>query len=114
MPPVRKDLTKYAGSFEPEYWAFTDPTTGNPIDLTAGYTVSGTVSTRSDGYGTDLLALTHVNFRRTATGRVYFEPSSATTAAWTFRHAHYQFELRNPAGQDMRFAEGRLIVSPEL
>lgn len=115
MPAVRKDLTKEAGSYEPEYWSFTASTTGDPIDLTApGYSVTGVVSTRSDGNGNTLLTLTDADFRRTDTGRVYFEPSSATTAAWTFRYAHYQFELRHPSGQDIRFAEGRLIVEPEL
>lgn len=116
MPAVRKDLTKEAGSFEPEYWSFTNPTTGTPIDLTVpGYSVSGVVSTRSDGNGTTLLTLTDVDFRRTSTGRVYFEPSSATTANWVFGYGHYQFKLKNPAaGKDLRFGEGKFLVEPEL
>lgn len=114
MPAVSKDIVIQAGSFEPEYWTFTDPTTGNVIDLTAGYTVSGVVSTRSDGLGVDMLVLGDGQFRRTVTGRVYYEPTSATTAAWTFQFGHYQFELRHPNGQDIRFAQGRFIVDPEL
>jgi hypothetical protein len=115
VPAVRKDLTKEAGSFEPEYWVFTNRETGALIDLTAaGYSASGVVSTRGDGNGTTLLTLTDADFRRTAEGRIYYEPPSATTAAWTFRCAHYQFEVTHPIGEDVRFAEGRLIVEPEL
>lgn len=116
MPAVRKDITKEAGSFEPEYWSFTDPTTGTPIDLTTpGYSVTGVVSTRSDGNGTTLLTLTDTDFRRTTSGRVYYEPSSTTTAAWVFSYGYYQFKLKNPiAGKDLRFAEGKLLVEPEV
>lgn len=114
MPAVRENLTIQAGSFEPIYWLVSDPTTGTPLDLTTGFTVSGAVATRPEGDGDTLLTLTDSNFRRTTTGQVYYEPSSATSAAWTFRYGHYQFELRHPSGQDIRFAEGRFIVSPEI
>lgn len=116
MPAVRKDLTKEAGSFEPEYWVFTNPTTGTPIDLTApGYSVTGVVSTRSDGNGTALLTLTDADFRRTSSGRVYYEPSSSTSASWVFNYGHYQFKLINPvAGKDVRFGEGKYLIDPEL
>ena len=114
MPAVRKDITIQAGSFEPLYWLISDPTTGDPIDLTAGFTVSGTVSSRDDGRGVDYLTLADADFRRTTEGRVYFEPDSDTTAAWTFRYGHYQFEIRHPNGQTVRFAEGKMVVDPEV
>lgn len=114
MPAVRKDITIQAGSFEPIYWLITDPETGDPIDLTDGFTASGTVSTREDGHGTVLLTLVNADFRRTTEGHIYYEPSSATSANWAFRNGHYQFELRHPNGQDIRFAEGRFIVDPEV
>ncbi len=116
MPAVRKDITIYAGSYEPIYWLITNPATGNPIDLTtAGYLVAGVVSMRSDGNGTTLLTLTDADFRRTTTGRVYYEPLSSTSAAWVFSCGHYQFKLINPvAGKDFRFGEGRFMVEPEL
>lgn len=114
MPAIRRDLHIQAGSFERLYWVFTNPDTGDLIDLTAGYLASGVVSAREDGHGTDYLTLTDDDFRRTATGRVYYEPSSDETATWTFRFAHYQFELTHPAGEDVRFSEGRFLVDPEI
>lgn len=115
MPAVRHNLTIQAGSFEPTYWLITDPVTGTPVDLTAsGFAVSGVVSTRFNGRGTTLLTLGDTSFRRTTTGRVYYEPASAVSATWEFRSAFYQFELSHPIGQDIRFAEGIFLVSPEL
>jgi hypothetical protein len=113
VPAVCKDITIQAGSYEPRYWEIRDGITNELLDLTGGYTVSGVVSSRDDGRGTDYLTLTDADFRRTDNGRIYYEPSSDTTASWTFRYAHYQFELRHPSGQDVRFAEGRFIVDPE-
>lgn len=115
MPAIRSTLIVQASSFDPEYWLFTSPDTGTPIDLTAaGFVVSGDVASSAAGDGAVLLALSDTNFRRTATGRVYYEPSSATSAAWTFRRGWYQFYLTHPLGQTVRFSEGRFFVSPKI
>lgn len=114
MVAIRRDLIIQAGSYEPVYWTFTDPESGSPLNLTAGYLVSGAVADKSNGHGTVLLLFNDNAFRRTDVGRVYFEPSSAVTASWLFRFGYYQFEIRHPSGQDVRFSEGRFIISPEL
>lgn len=114
MPAVRKDIVIQAGSFDPLYWIITDPATSDPIDLTAGFTVTGTVSTREDGLGHDLLVLTDADFHRTDDGRIYYRPSSTASAGWGFRYGHYQFELEHPVGEVVRFAEGRFVVDPEI
>lgn len=115
MPALRVHLLIQAGSFEPEYWTFTNPSTGLPIDLTVpGYLASGTFSDRDDGTGVDLLVLTDVDFRRTPTGRVYYEPLPETTAAWPFTRGYYQFRMRHQIGRHMRFSEGPFTVSPQL
>lgn len=114
MSSLVRGIIIQAGSFEPIYWLFTNPATGMLVDLTAGYSVSGKVSTQPYGNGTTLLMLADADFRRTADGRVYYEPHSATSAAWTFRVGHYQFKLRHPVGEDIRFSGGLFAVSPEV
>lgn len=114
MPALRNAIRVEAGSYEPRYWVFTDPDSGTPIDLTVGYTVTGVVSTNSDGTGTRLLTLTDADFRRTNTGRVYYEPSSTTSAAWTFVRGFCQLKLHHPSGETVRFAEGPFHKDPEL
>lgn len=115
MPAVHAALTIEADSYEPRYWLFTDPDNGALVDLTAsGFTCSGTVAAQPDGSGQVLLELADVDFRRTNTGRVYYEPDSATTAVWAFRYGYYQFRLAHPSGETVRFAEGSFRVSPAL
>lgn len=116
MPAVRGPILVEAGSFEPQYWTVTDPVTGTPIDLTAsGFVVTGRVATKPDGTGVALLLLPDSLWRRTTSGRVYFQPGSAVTAAWTpAMSGFYQAELTHPSGQTVRFAEGRFIVDTRL
>lgn len=116
MPALRGTLRVEAGSFEPRYWTFTDPDTGDPLDLTQpGYEVTAAVASRPDGSGDILLDLPDASvWRRTATGRVYFEPSSVDSAAWTFRRGYLQAELSHPSGETVRFLEQSFYVDPEL
>lgn len=115
MPAIKAPLLIEAGSYEPQYWLFVDPDTGAPVDLTAsGFTAALTVNSSQDGDGVDLLTLTDSSFLRTNNGRVYFQPSSATTSTWTFGSGYYQAELSHPSGETVRFSEGRFVVSPEL
>lgn len=117
MPAITWDITVEAGSYEPSYITITNPDTGAPIDLTqAGYNVSGVVATRDQGDGAVLLTLPSSSpaWRRTATGRIYFEPASAISAAWTFRQGWHHIELTHPSGQTVRVAQGRFVVDPEL
>lgn len=116
MPALRGTLRVEAGSFEPRFWVFTDPDTGDPLDLTQpGYEVTAAVASRPDGSGDILLDLPDNSvWRRTSTGRVYFEPPSVTSAAWTFRSGYCQIELAHPSGETVRFFEGRFVVDPEL
>lgn len=115
MPAIRADLTIQAGSFERRYWVFHSSDTGEPIDLTTGYTVSGQVSASSTSPATGLLTLGDSDFRRTSDGRIYYEPPATSSASWTFRRGHYQFELHpQSADKDVRFAEGRFLVSPQV
>lgn len=116
MPAIVKELRVEAGSFEPQYWTFTNPATGAPLDLTqSGYVVTGAVNAEQDGTGTVLLSLPDNSvWRRTATGRVYFQPHSVTSSTWTFPRGFYQVELAHPSGETVRFGEGPFLVSPEL
>lgn len=116
MPAIVKDLRVEAGSYEPQYWVFTNPDTGALFDLTlAGYSVAGSVNERRDGTGAELLALPDASvWRRTATGRVYFQPHSVTSSTWTFQRGFYQAEITSPVGETVRFGEGRFFVDPEL
>ncbi|GEL20845.1 hypothetical protein [Pseudonocardia asaccharolytica] len=116
MPAVRADLIVEAGSYEPQYWVITDPDSGQPLDLTApGYLVHAVVSSREDGTGDVLLDLPDTSvWRRTADGRIYFEPPSALSAGWGAVRGFYQAELSHPAGETVRFSQGRFIVDPEL
>lgn len=115
MAALQWDITVEQGSYEPQYITITAPGTGTPIDLTAtGYTVAGAVATRRDGTGTVLLNLPDSSWRRTATGRIYFEPSSAVSAGWTFRSGWLQVELSHPSGQTVRVAQGLFSVAPEI
>jgi hypothetical protein len=116
VPALRGTLRVEAGSYEPRYWEFTAPDTGLPVDLTQpGYLVHGVVADRPDGAGAVLLDLPDASvWRRTADGRVYFEPHSVTSSTWAFRSGHYQIELSHPSGETVRFSEGRFSVDPEL
>jgi hypothetical protein len=115
MPAVKSALLVEAGSYEPIYWLITDPATGLPTDLTmSGFAAALTVNSSRDGGGTDLLVLTDTSFRRTNTGRVYFQPSSTVSSGWTFRRGYYQVELTHPSGETVRISEGQFVVSAEL
>lgn len=116
MPAVHTDVTVEAGSYEPLYWTVTDPITGAPLDLTAaGYTITGVVASRPDGTGTKLLDLPDDTcWSRTADGRAFFEPPSATSAAWPRINGFWQATLTHPSGEDVRFAEGRFTVNPKI
>lgn len=116
MPAITWDITVEQGSWEPSYIALTDPTTGAPLDLTApGYSVRGVVATRRDGLGTLLATFPDGEvLRRTATGRLYFEPPTALTAGWSWRRGYHQVELTHPTGQTVRVAQGQILVNPEL
>lgn len=115
MPALHADVLVEGGSYEPQYWTFTDPTTGAALDLTAvGYSVAGVVASRSDGTGTKLLDLPDSMWSRTATGRAYFQPSSATTGAWPRISGFWQAVLSHPSGQQVRFVEGRFTVNPKI
>jgi hypothetical protein len=116
MPAVRTDLLVEAGSYETWYWTISDPLTGALLDLTqAGYAVTGAVFARPEGTGTALLALPDSTvWRRTTSGRIYFQPSSATSSTWPTLNGYYQAELTHPSGQTVRFTEGRFTVSPEF
>lgn len=105
-----------AGSYEPRYWLFNDPDTGDLIDLTQpGYEVTGRVADRPDGKGATLLDLPDSSvWRRTADGRCYFEPSSVTSSTWTFRRGYFQAEMAHPSGEAVRFIEELFYVDPEL
>lgn len=114
MPAVRGPLRVEAGSYEPVYWLVTDPQTGDPIDLTApGFEVTMVVE---DRYGTELLALDDADvFRRTADGRVYFEPSSTLTTTWSvINAADYQIELAHPSEETVRIGYGPFSVDREF
>lgn len=116
MPAVTWDLTVEAGSYEPSYLVLRDPETQEPLDLTTpGYTVHGVVATRSDGLGRVLADLPDGSvWRRTADGRIYFEPASAESSVWNFRRGYHQVELTHPSGETVRIASGAFRVSPEL
>lgn len=115
MPALKASLLIEAGSYEPQYWLITDPATGLPTDLTvSGFAAALTVNDSQDGDGTDLLVLTDSSFRRTNTGRVYFQPSSTVSSGWTFGRGYYQVELTHPSGQTVRISEGQFVVSAEL
>lgn len=113
MPAVRALIGVEAGSFEPRYWSVTDPTTGTPLDLTApGYAARMEVE---DNHGVTLLAFTDTTgLRRTASGRIYFEPSSATSRTWPRMRASYQLELSHPSGQTVRIGYGPFSVDYEF
>lgn len=116
MPAITWDLYVEAGSYEPQYLVLRDPESGDLLDLTSGYSVRTVIATRPDGLGTVLADLDDADgvWRRTAEGRLYFEPPSAVTSAWTFRHGYHQVELSHPSGEQARIAAGRIRVSPEL
>lgn len=116
MAALLWDITVEAGSFDPSYIVISDPDTGVPLDLTAtGYAVSCVVATRADGTGTVLLTLPDDSvWRRTADGRIYFEPPAEMSSMWAFRRGHHQIELTRPSGPPVRVAYGRFHVSPEL
>lgn len=111
------DLTVEAGSWNPSYIVLSDPDTNLPLDLTAaGYSARMVVATRSDGTGTVLADLDDGDvFRRTSTGRLYFEPPVAITSAWVWRFGYHQIELTMPdLTKPVRVATGRVRVSPDL
>lgn len=116
MAAVVWDLTIDAGSWEPQYIELRDPTSNTLLDLTApGYTARMVVATRSDGTGTVLADLADsAVFRRTSTGRLYFEPPTAVTSGWAWRRGHHQIELTHPSGRTVRVAQGQVRVTPEL
>lgn len=120
MTAIDWPLAVAAGSYEPQFITITDPDDGTPVDLTApGWTVTGVVATRADGTGTVLLTLPDGDgsvWRRTSTGRIYFEPPATVSAGWTFRRGFHQVELEPPAGPEftVRVAAGTFHVSPEL
>lgn len=116
FPAIKWDLYVQAGSWDPQYITLTDPDTREPLDLTApGFSVHGVVATRTDGQG-DILADLPDNsvWRRTTTGRLYFEPDPDLTSTWTFRRGFHQVEITHPVGQPVRIAAGLVLVSPEL
>ena len=54
-------------------------------------------------------------FRRTNTGRLYFEPAPEITSGWVWRFGYHQIELTMPTlDLPVRVAAGRVRVSPEL
>lgn len=117
MPAHTWHLRVEAGSYEPQYIVITHPVSGAPVDLTeTGFLVHGVVATRPDGQGAVLLDLPETSgvWRRTNTGRIYFEPAAAVSSLWTFRRGFHHVELRHPIGQPVRVAAGRFTVSPEL
>lgn len=116
MPAIPWNVTVEQGSWEPSYITVTDPVSGQPLDLTApGYSVRAVVSTRPDRLGTVLADLPDSpSFRRTAAGRIYFQPEPAVTSGWAWRRGFWQVELAHPTGRTVRIATGQLVVSPEL
>ncbi len=116
MPALRCPLRVEAGSYDPVFWEVRAGDTGALVDLTQpGYLVAGAVNSHSDGSGAVLLDLPDDSvWRRTSEGRVYFEPHSVATAAWTFQRGYYQAELSHPSGETVRILEGPFSVSPEL
>lgn len=115
MPAIKSNLLIQADSYEPHYWQFTDPDTGQPVDLTAsGYQAFGSFATTPDDNAQTLLELSDSDFERTSTGRVYYAPSADESLWWEFRRGYYQFYLTSPTGQPVRFAEGRFFVSPKV
>lgn len=117
MAAITWDLTIEAGSWEPQYIVLSDPDTNQPLDLTAsGYTARMVVATRSDGTGTVLADLDDGEvFRRTDSGRLYFEPPVEITSAWVWRFGYHQIELTMPdLTKPVRVATGRVRVRPEL
>lgn len=116
MAAVVWDLTIDAGSWEPQYIELRDPTTNTLLDLTTpGYSARMVVATRSDGGGIVLADLTDsAVFRRTTTGRLYFEPPTAVTSGWAWRRGYHQIELVHPSGRTVRVAQGQVRVNPEL
>jgi hypothetical protein len=117
VPAARGPLRIEAGSYEPYYWNINDSQTGAPIDLTQpGYAVHGVVADRSNGTGSVLLDLPDSSdaWRRTTDGRVYFQPHSVDSAAWTFRRGYVQIELAHPSGETVRIHKDRFYVDPEL
>lgn len=117
MPALRGPIRVEAGSYEPLFWTISDPDTGTPLDLTqSGYEVHGVIADRSDGTGTVLLDLPDSSdaWLRTSTGRVYFQPHSVDSAAWTFRRGYWQVELSHPSGETVRIHDSAFGVDPEL
>lgn len=116
MSALYADVVVEGGSYEPRFWTFTDPTTGQPLDLTAaGYSVSGSVASRPDGTGTHLLDLPDTTcWQRTTDGRAYFQPPSAVSAAWPKLSGFWQATITHPSGESVRFAEGRFTVNPKI
>lgn len=116
MPALRAPLRVEAGSFDPVFFVVADGATGGQVDLTQpGYEVTAVVSDRPNGKGTVLLELPDSSvWRRTADSRIYFEPASMDSSAWTFRSGFYQAELSHVSGQTVRILEGKFTVDPEL
>lgn len=117
MPALKWDLLVQQGSYEPQYIVLRDPDTNAALDLTAvGFAVHGVIATRPDGRGQVLADLPDASvWRRTADGRLYFQPLPAVTSAWTWRLGWHQIELTHPAtGYPVRVAEGLVRVSPEI
>lgn len=117
MPAIIWNITVEQGSWEPSYITLTDPVTGTPLDLAApGYSVHGVVSTRPDKFGTVLADFPDGSvWRRTSTGRIYFEPTPAVTSAWAWVRGYWQIELQMPSvSLPVRVAFGTVRVSPEL
>ena len=111
MPAARGVIVVEQGSYEPVYWVITDPVTGGPIDLTAGYTVAAQVR---DGGGVLLHAWTSAQLELTAGGRVYLKTPSVVSSAWSWRIGNYQIELTHPTGETVRIAKDRILVDPEI
>ena len=115
MSAIVADLLIEGGSYQPVAFHVKDPETLDPIDLTAGYSASGTVADRADGRGRILLNLTPDMFQLTSDGKLTFAPSSTTTERWArLDDSFYQVELHHASGQSIRVCEGRFRISPQL
>lgn len=112
---LKWDMCILAGSWQPSYITILDPDSGEPLDITSGYTARMVIAQRSDGRGLKLAEFTiGTGLRLASGGRLYFEPAEAVTSAWVWRRGWHQIELTHPSGRIVRVAAGLVTVSAEL
>lgn len=115
-PPVYSPLVIRQGMTERFRWPVTDPTTGNPIDISS-WSARGQVRKWSNA--DELLhewSTATGNLTLGSDGYLTITVAPAVSSAWDWVEGRYDIELTMPGadGDVIRIAEGRVMVSPEI